>query len=50
MGLLLIAKSNNNNVALYTDQLFFLSNALSGAVKRILVLLPTKSSTINIIQ
>ncbi len=49
VGLLLIAKSNNNNIALYDNHLFFPLIALSDTIKRILVLLTTNSSN-NIIQ
>ncbi len=44
VGLLLIAKSNDNNVALYKDQLFLLSIALSDAINRIVLLLTSESS------
>ncbi len=49
VGILLIAKSNNNNVALYDNHLFLPLIALSDTVKKILVLLTTNSSN-NIIQ
>ncbi len=49
VNLLLIAKSNNNNIPLYNDHLFFPLIALSNAIKRIVVSLTTHSSS-NIIQ
>ncbi len=44
VGQLLIAKSNNNNVTLYNNQLFLPLIALSNAIKRITMLLTTNSS------
>ncbi len=49
VGLLLNAKSNDNNLAPYNDHLFLPLIALSNTVKRILVLLTSESSN-NIIQ
>jgi hypothetical protein len=48
VGLLSIAKSNDNSVAVYDDHLFFLSIALSNAIKRIVVLLTSESSNNSI--
>jgi hypothetical protein len=44
VGLLLIAKSKDNNVAVYDAHLFFPSIALSNAIKRIVVLLTSQVS------
>jgi hypothetical protein len=49
VGLLSIAKSNHNNVALYNNHLFLPLIVLSNAVKRNIVLLTSESSN-NIIQ
>jgi hypothetical protein len=48
VGLLSIAKSNNNNVAMYNDNLFFPLIALSNAIKKIAVLLASESSNNSI--
>ena len=48
VGLLLIAKSKDNNVAVYNDHVFFPSIALSNAIKKIVVLLTSKSSNNSI--
>ncbi len=44
VGLLSIAKSNNNNIVLNANQLFLPLNTSSNADKRMLVLLYTNSS------
>ncbi len=48
-GLLPIAKSDDNNVTLYNNQLFLLSTLLKDALKNFVVLLTIESSS-NIIQ
>ncbi len=48
VGLLLIAKSNNNNIAVYNNHLFFPSIALSNAINRNVVLLTSESSNNSI--
>ncbi len=48
VGLLSIAKSNNNNVAVYDNHLFFPSIMLSDAIKKIVVLLTSESSNNSI--
>jgi hypothetical protein len=44
VGLLSIAKSNDNNIAIYDDHLFFPLIMLSNAINRIVVLLTSESS------
>jgi hypothetical protein len=48
VGLLLIAKSKDNNVGVYNNHLFFLSITLSDAIKKIEVLLTSESSNNSI--
>ncbi len=48
VGLLLIAKSKDNDVAVYNDHLFFPSIALSDAIKKTVELLTSKSSNNSI--
>jgi hypothetical protein len=48
VGLLSIAKSNDNKGAVYNNHLFFLLIALSDAIKKIVVLLTSESSNNSI--
>ncbi len=48
LGLLSIVKSNDNNIALYDNQLFLRLIALGNALKRILELLTSESNNIII--
>ncbi len=48
IGLLSIAESKDNNIAMYDDHLFFPSIALSDAIKRIVVLLTSEISNNSI--